>query len=150
MAYDITLPLSPAWTSEQDRYEEIDGVLITHLECHLPAGDGKSDEAFLDLYVGDLPSDTTAEDEAYANYAEIIGWDDEEDEEENPIAEWRFQKKKAFGFSGECEDGSIMLLMCVEIIKGGLLICSVIAKNDDEVSKWAKYVEDNLRVVKEG
>ena len=39
-----------------------------------------------------------------------------------------------------------MLLMCVEILKGGLLICSVIAANDDEVSKWAKFIEDNLKV----
>ena len=145
MTYNISLPLSPAWVSEQDCYDEVDGAVITHMECHLPKGDGKADEAVLDLYVGDLPSDTTAEDEAYANYAEIIGWDDEDDEE-SPIAEWRFQKKKAFGFTGECEDGSIMLLMCVEILKGGLLICSVIAANDDEVSKWAKFIEDNLKV----
>ena len=149
MIYDITLPLSPEWTSEQDRYEEVDGAMITHIECHLPKGDGKSDEALIDLYVGDLPSDTTAEDEAYANYAEIIGWD-EEDEEDTPIAEWRVQQKTAFGFIGECEDGSIMLLMCVEILKGGLLICSVVAPNDDEVSKWAKYVEENIRVRKQG
>ncbi|MBQ9462912.1 MAG: hypothetical protein IJU68_04570 [Bacteroidales bacterium] len=149
MSYDISLPLPPSWTSELDRYEEVDGVIITHMECHLPAKDGKSDEAFLDLYVGDLPSDTTAEDEAFANYAEIIGWDDDDDEE-SPIAEWRFKNKKAFGFSGECEDGSIMLLMCIEILKGSLLICTVVAKNDDEVSKWVKHVEDNLRVKKQG
>ena len=94
-----------------------------------------------------MPADTTAEDEAYANYADIIGWDDE-DEEDNPIAEWGFQRKKAYGFSGECEDGSIMLLMCVEIVKGGLLICSVVAPDDEEVSRWAKYLEENLRVKK--
>ena len=149
MTYDITLPLPSSWTSEQDTYEELDGVLINHMECHLPKPGGQSDEALIDLYVGDLPADTTAEDEAYANYADIIGWD-EEDDEDNPIAEWRFQNKKAFGFSGECEDGSIMLLMCVEIVKGGLLICSVVAPNDDEVSKWAKYVEEKLRVRKQG
>ena len=61
MTYDITLPLSPEWTSEQDRYEEVDGAIITHIECHLPKGDGKSDEALLDIYVGDLPSDTTGQ-----------------------------------------------------------------------------------------
>ena len=60
MTYDISLPLPSGWTAEQDRYEEIDGALITHLECHLPKGDGKSDEALLDIYVGDLPSDTNA------------------------------------------------------------------------------------------
>ena len=107
--------------------------------------DGKSDSAVLDIYVGDMPADTTAEDEAYANYADIIGWDDEDDEE-SPISEWRFKNKKAFGFSGECEDGSIMLLMCVEILKGALLIASIIAPDDEAVGKWAKYIEEKLTV----
>lgn len=145
-SYDITLPLSAPWTAEEERYEEVDGVEITHMECHLPSGDGKSDEALIDLYVGDMPADTTAEDEAYANYVEIIGWDDEVDDEESPIAEWKFKNKTAYGFSGECEDGSIMLLMCVELSKGTLLILSVIAPDDNEVGKWAKYVEDNLKI----
>lgn len=143
--YDILLPLTPDWINEEDRYEEVDGAFITHLECHLPSGDGKSDSAVLDIYVGDMPADTTAEDEAYANYADIIGWDDEDDEE-SPISEWRFKNKKAFGFSGECEDGSIMLLMCVEILKGALLIASIIAPDDDAVGKWAKYIEEKLTV----
>lgn len=143
--YDILLPLTPDWINEEDRYEEVDGAFITHLECHLPSGDGKSDSAVLDIYVGDMPADTTAEDEAYANYADIIGWDDEDDEE-SPISEWRFKNKKAFGFSGECEDGSIMLLMCVEILKGALLIASIIAPDDEAVGKWAKYIEEKLTV----
>ena len=143
--YDILLPLTPEWINEEDRYEEVDGAFITHLECHLPSGDGKSDSAVLDIYVGDMPADTTAEDEAYANYADIIGWDDEDDEE-SPISEWRFKNKKAFGFSGECEDGSIMLLMCAEILKGALLIASIIAPDDDAVGKWAKYIEEKLTV----
>ena len=143
--YDILLPLTPEWINEEDRYEEVDGAFITHLECHLPSGDGKSDSAVLDIYVGDMPADTTAEDEAYANYADIIGWDDEDDEE-SPISEWRFKNKKAFGFSGECEDGSIMLLMCVEILKGALLIASIIAPDDEAVGKWAKYSEEKLTV----
>ena len=143
--YDILLPLTQDWINEEDRYEEVDGAFITHLECHLPSGDGKSDSAVLDIYVGDMPADTTAEDEAYANYADIIGWDDEDDEE-SPISEWRFKNKKAFGFSGECEDGSIMLLMCVEILKGALLIASIIAPDDEAVGKWAKYIEEKLTV----
>ena len=143
--YDILLPLTQEWINEEDRYEEVDGAFITHLECHLPSGDGKSDSAVLDIYVGDMPADTTAEDEAYANYADIIGWDDEDDEE-SPISEWRFKNKKAFGFSGECEDGSIMLLMCVEILKGALLIASIIAPDDEAVGKWAKYIEEKLTV----
>lgn len=144
MRYDITFPLPPSWTSEEDSYEEVDGALITHMECLLPGKDSDTDEAQINIYVGDMPSDTTAEDEAYANYAEIIGWDDDDDED--TIAEWAFQGKKAYGFSGECEDGSIMLLMCMEIVRKGLLILSIVAANDEEVSKWAQYVEANLKV----
>ena len=145
MTYDISLPLSPEWIREEERYEEVENAMITHLECHLPSAQEGKYDAFFDLYVGDLPSDTTAEDEAYANYAEIIGWD-EEDEEEDPIAEWTFKNRKAYGFSGECEDGSIMLLMCMEIVKGGLLICTVIAPDDEAVGKWSKYLEENIKV----
>ena len=144
MRYEINFPLPPSWTSEEDTYEEVDGALITHLECLLPRPGKDDHEALIDIYVGDMPADTTAEDEAYANYAEIIGWDDDDDED--TIAEWRFQGKKAYGFSGECEDGSIMLVMCMEVVRKGLLILSIVAADDDEVSKWAQYVEANLKV----
>ena len=145
MTYDITLPLSPEWIREEERYEEVENAMITHLECHLPSAQEGKYAAFFDLYVGDLPSDTTAEDEAFANYAEIVGWDDDDDEE-SPIAEWKFKHKTAYGFTGECEDGSIMLLMCIEILKGALLIATVIAPDDDAVGKWAKNIEEKLSV----
>ncbi|MBO4671952.1 MAG: hypothetical protein J5640_08975 [Bacteroidales bacterium] len=142
MVYDISLPLPPGWTSEEDRYDEVDGQTITHLECRKPESEGTW---LIDLYVGNMPSDTSAEDEAYANYAEIIGWD-EEDDEEDPIAEWKFQNRTAYGFSGECEDGSIMLLMCLEIKKGTLVILSIVAPDDEAVGKVAKHVEEKLRI----
>lgn len=144
MKYDITLPLPAGWTSELDCYEELDGSMITHLECNLPVGN-EDFEAFLDIYVGAMPADTTAEDQAYANFAEIIGWSDE-DEEESPIVEWRFKGKRSFGFSGECEDGSIMLVITTEILKGALLLCTVIAKTDDDVAKWVQYLDQNLKI----
>lgn len=145
MKYQVTLPLPEGWASEIDEYEEVEGAIITHLQCHLPSKDGKNDESLIDLYVGDMPSDTTAQDEAYANYADIIGWDDDDDED-NPIAEWQFQNRRAYGFSGLCEDESIMLLMCVEIKKGALLIASMIARTDEKLQDLAKYVEYHLRI----
>lgn len=144
MVYDITLPLPAGWTGEEERYDEEFGGIITHLSCEKQEHEGKG-TWLIDVYVGDMPSDTTAEDEAYANYAEIIGWDDDDDEE-NPIAEWKFQKRTAYGFSGECEDSSIMVLMCVEIKKGVLVILCVIAPDDDNAAKLASYVEEKLRV----
>lgn len=145
MKYQATLPLPEGWSSEIDEYEEVEGALITHMQCHLPDPQGKKDGSNIDLYLGDMPSDTTAQDEAYANYADIIGWDDDDDED-NPIAEWQFQNRKAFGFSGICEDESIMLLMCVEIKKGALLIASMTAPDDNSLQELARYVEYHLRI----
>lgn len=140
MRYQVTLQLPDGWQSEQEEYEEVENALITHLECsNAVTGAG------IDIYVGDMPADTTAQDEAYANYADIIGWEDEDDET-NPIAEWKFQNRKAYGFSGMMEDGAVMLLMCVEIKKDALLIASLAAKDDEALQELAKYVEYHLRV----
>ena len=144
MTYSIKLPLPDGWTSEQDQYEEVQNAMITHLECQLKGPKGV--EAAMDLYVGDMPDGTTAEDEAFANYADMIGFEDDDEDEENPIGKWKFQKKDAFGFSGMLEDNSVLLVMCVEIRKGALLIASVVATDDDGLSKWSKYLEEHLSV----
>ena len=144
MTYNLNIPLPEGWTSEIDQYEEVENAVITHLQCHLPDGKGE-DEVLIECYIGDMPSDTTAEDEAYANYADIIGWDDDDDDE-CPIAEWKFQNRRAYGFSGLCENGFPMLFMCTEIRKDVLLIVCVIAPDDDQLSEWSKYVEYHLRV----
>lgn len=148
MDYNVTLPLPQGWACEQDCYEEVAGEMITHLNCHLTPAGSDTAKVAMDIYVGDMPEGTTAEDEAFANYADIIGWDDDEDDDQSPIAEWKFQKKRAFGFSGICEDESVMLVMCVEIKQGVLLIASVVAENDDELSKWAEYLDHHLRISK--
>ena len=145
MNYDISLQLPEGWNSEIEKYEESEGVLITHLEARRTGADGKGGSASVEVFVGDMPADTTAEDEAYANYAEIIGWDGDEDDECS-VAEWKFMGKKAYGFSGECEDGSIMLLMCQEFSKGHLMICTIVAPDDKEVGGLAEYLGTHLRI----
>lgn len=145
MKYQMTLPLPEGWASETEEYEEIEGAPITHLSCNLPDPAGKTDGSCIDLYLGDLPADTTAQDEAFANYTDMVGWDDDDDED-NPIAEWRFQKKRAYGFSALCEDESVMLLMCVEIKQGALLIANLSAPTNEDLQKLAQYVEFHLRV----
>jgi len=144
MIYNLNLPLPEGWVCEQDQYEEVEGAVITHLECHLPDAKG-ADKASIELYIGDMPEDTTAEDEAFANYADIVGWTDDDDND-CPIGEWKFQNRKAYGFSGECENGFLMLFMCSEIRKGALLICCVMAPDEAQLSEWSKYVEYHLRL----
>lgn len=146
MEYNLTFPLPEGWISEEERYEEVEGATITHISCHHPDSQGNADVA-IELYIGDMPEDTSAEDEAFANYADMVGWSDDDDDE-CPIACWQFQNRKAFGFSGESEEGMLMLFMSCEIRKGALLIVCTMAKDEAALSEWSKYVEMKLRLKK--
>ena len=82
------------WISEQETVEDESGALITHFEASCKAGDS------VDIYVGPLPEDTTARDQAMSNYADMVGFDDDDPEDFNPIAKLKFNGKNAFGFDG--------------------------------------------------
>lgn len=144
MSYKITLQLPAEWTSEQDVLKEPDGTVINHLECHLPDDKQENDIAFIDVYVGPMPPETSAQDEALANYANMVGWDDDDDED--PVVEWPFNGKKAYGFEAYCEDESPMRVMCVEVKKGVLCVMSIIAKDDEKLVETIQYVERHLRI----
>ena len=146
MASKITLPLPQQWLVQQDIYtDEQSGEDITHFEAHLPNEKEQKDEAIIDLYVGPMPEDTCAQDEALANYADMIGFDDD-DEDEDPIIEWPFQKKKAYGFEAFCDDESPMRVMCVEIKQHLLAVITIIGKDDEALVDAITLVDHNLRV----
>ena len=92
--YTIHLDLPGGWEKEESTYTEVDGTDVTHIECHLPDDVAKKDLAVVDIYSGLMPSDTTAADEALANYADIVGFDETDPEDFDPIIEWPFAGKK--------------------------------------------------------
>lgn len=143
MAYSITLPLPEKWISETDIYENEEGGHVTHMKCHLP-GVGLNEDGFIDISVGAMPDDTTAADQALSNYAEMVGFDDDDDED--PIIEWMFNNRKAFGFEAYMEDESPIRVMCIEIKQGVLAVISAIAKNEQRLSELLIYIEKNLRI----
>ena len=143
--YNITLDLSGGWEKEESTYTEFDGTEVTHIECHLPDDEAQKDLAVVDIYSGKMPSDTTAADEALANYADIVGFDDSDPEDFDPITEWPFAGKKAYGFEALCEDESPMRLMCVELKKGLLCIMSICAETDEKLIETIELVEKKLR-----
>ena len=146
MAYKITLPLPQGWNCSQETFEDESGAEISHLEAYLPNPAKEADEGLVDVYVGPMPEDTTAADQAFANYADMIGFDDEDSEDEDPIYEWPFNGRKAYGFEAYCEDGSPMRVMCIEIKKGVLCIINTVAQEDKSLVELIKYVEHKLRV----
>ena len=146
MAYDISLRLPQGWVSDLETYLDESGVEITHLSSHLPNDRKQTDEALIDVYVGPMPEDSTAADQALANYADTVGFDEDDPEEFDPIIEWPFGNKKAYGFEAIAEDDSPMRLMCIEIKKGILVILCILAKDDDTLVEAVQLAERGLRL----
>jgi hypothetical protein len=146
MAYDIQLRLPEGWQQETETYEDEGGAEITHLEAHRYNSAAKRDDGYIDIYVGPLPEDTSAEDQALSNYADIVGFGDDDPEDVNPIAAIRFNGKKAYGFDAFFDDESPMMFLSQEV-KSGVLALMMVAGSDDENLKEAlSLVERGLRV----
>lgn len=146
MAYDIQMNLPACWTCEQDTYLDESGYEIAHLEAHLRNDRKQKDEAIIDIYVGDIPEGETAEDQALANYAETVGFYDDDPEDFNPIEKFKFNGKNAYGFSALCEDESPMRFIAQEVRKGILAIFVFSASDEQSVEETRALIERSFRV----
>lgn len=145
MAYEINLKLTDDWKTDLDTYIE-NGGETTHLEAHLPGAPGEPDRILIDIYVGDLPDGETAEDQAFANYAEVIGFDEEDENEESPIVKFKFNGKNAYGFEAETQDNYPMRFFTQEVRKGVLLVVAYYVKSEDLLLSTFELLERNLRI----
>lgn len=143
MAYDIKLPLPIGWTVEQDSYMDESGVEITHIEAHLRNDAKQMDDGLIEIYAGAMPEGETAEDQAYANYAETVGFDDDE---ESPIFQIKFNGKNAWGFDALCNDDSPMRLLSQEVRKGLLAIIVIVAPSEAGIQDLQSLVEHKMRI----
>ena len=146
MAYDIQLRLPEGWQKEMETYEDEGGSEITHLEAHLYNEARKQDEGYIDIYVGPLPEDTTAEDQALSNYADIVGFDDDDPEDFNPIAVIQFNGKKAYGFDAWFEDERPMMFLSQEVKSGILALIMAAGSDDARLKETLALIERNFRV----
>lgn len=131
MAYNMLLRLPDGWTVSYDTLVEEDGSETAYADATGPAGES------VEVYVGEMPEDNDASDQALANYVEMVGFDETDPEDYSPIVQWPFDKKKAYGFEALCEDDSPMRVICVEIKQKVLAVANIIA--DDEASVEAAY-----------
>lgn len=146
MAYDVQLNLPAPWQKEMETYEDEGGVEITHLEAHLYNEATRRDDGYIDIYVGPLPSDTTAQDQALSNYADIVGFDEDDPEDFNPIATIQFHGKKAYGFDAWFEDESPMMFLSQEVRSGVLALILAAGSDDERLKETLSLVERGLRV----
>ena len=142
--FKINLELPQGWKSKFETIE--DGV--SHFEAYLANDRLQTDDAEIDVCVGAMPPETTAQDEAMANYVEVVGFDDDDPEDMDPLTVWPFQNRKAYGFEALCEDDSPMRVMCVEIRSGVLVVMTLIGRTDQILEDITTLVERKLRVGK--
>ena len=144
MAYDVKLRLPEGWLTQTDTYIDESGAEVTHISTNLP---GKTaDQGMMDIYVGAMPEDTTAEDQAFSNYADIVGFDEDDPEDFNPIEKIKFNGKPAFAFEALCEDDSPMRFISQEIKQGVLAILCVAALTDEKLEEFVGLAEKGLRI----
>lgn len=147
--FELQLRLPAPWRVERDDYIDESGAEITHVEAHRYNAGLKRDEAVVDVYVGEMPEDTTAEDQALSNYADIVGFDDDDPEDFNPVSVLKFNGRNAYVFEALCEDDSPMMFISQEIRQGILAIVCVAALDDAALADTVKLVECNLRLRKD-
>lgn len=102
--------------------------------------------ASLQIELGEMPYELTAADQALVNYVDMVGFDDEDDEEYSPLQEWMFNGRKGYGFEAYCEDDRSIRVLCVEPKRGVLLIINVIAANTKAVDSVMEMLERRLRI----
>lgn len=144
--YDVKLNMPSPWRKESETYLDESGAEITHVEAGLYDEKRKEDDAFVDIYVGDMPDDTTAEDQAFSNYADMVGFSEDDPADFNPIEKLMFNGRKAYGFQALCENDSPMMFLSVEIRHGVLAIICVAAADTDKLADAFSAVEKGLRV----
>lgn len=146
MAFDVQLNLPPGWQKDLETYVDETGPEITHLEAHLYNARTLADEGLIDIYVGEMPDGETAEDQAMSNYVDIVGFDDDDPEDFNPVSRIKFNGKSAYSFDALCEDDSPMIFISQEVKKGILAVICCAAKDDRALEYVVQLVERNLRI----
>lgn len=146
MDFDIQFNVPAGWHKEIDIFEDETGAEVTHVEIHKYNAAKKRDDVLGDIYIGEMPEDTDAEDQAFSNYADIVGFEDDDPEDFAPIEKIQFNGKTAYSFEALCEDDSPMKFISQEIKKGVLAIMCVAGANENILDEAFTIIERNMRV----
>lgn len=98
----------------------------------------------IEILTGPFPEGEGPEDEIFANYADMVGFDGDEDEE--VIQTFTFNGRKAYGYSVFCPDERPMNVFCQEPRKGLCVLYTVIAGEDTTLDALMELVERGFRI----
>ena len=144
MIYNTELKLDSSWTVESEIIQDEMGEDITQISAGHSVDKEMHEDCHVEISVGPLPEEITAEDEAFANYVELVGFTD--DEQDNPINKEKFNNKPAYVFEADLEDGSIMRVICTEARKGCLALITLYAIDDEMLNYAHRATEKGLRI----
>lgn len=136
----LTLKLPQEWKQNTETVPGPFGTEEQHAFASDPAG-----RVEIEVSEAEMPQDSTAPDQALTNYVDMVGFDEDDPEDYNPIQEWSFNNRKAFGFQVYCEDESQIRVMCQEHHRGRLAVISVQAPSDKDIEKAVSLLEKSLR-----
>jgi len=137
MKYKPELRLPDGWTVKSNIEKDELGNDAVHIEA-------QSERGMIELVCGDLPEGDTAEDEAFANYAEMVGFEGDEDME--VIQCFNFNCRKAYGFSVYDEDDRPMNVFCQEPKKGVCALFVVTAASEECLDDIMSEAEKAFRL----
>lgn len=100
----------------------------------------------VDVTVGEMPAENTAADQAMTNFLDMVGFDEEDSEDYNPIEVWSFNNRKAYGFDAWLEDETPIRVMCSEPKRGVLCVLSMNAPDSEALASLQNLVERSLRI----
>lgn len=96
----------------------------------------------LSVEMGPMPADSTPQDQAFTNFLDMVGFDDDDPEDYNPIGVCTFNNRKAYGFQAWADEDRRICVLCMEPKKGMLCVVSAIGPDPNQV---LALVEKGLR-----
>lgn len=141
MKYGIQLNLPDGWKGRTSVIgSAADGTEQVSLAATAESG------SFIDIVLGDMPQGETAQDQAFANYMETVGFSEDDPEDYNPIVKLKFNGKPAWGFDAYTEDDRPMRLIAQEVRAGILAVIVFGTPDRDSLVELHIHIERNLRI----
>ncbi len=140
MRYDLQCNLGDGWQSVSNIGKNGFGNESLHIEA------SRSDGSFVNMDFGEMPDGETAQDQAFANYIDMVGFSSDDPEGFDPLAKIKFNGRTAWGFDAYCEDDTPMRLLAQEIRSGMLVVMVFGAPDRDRLVELHQTIERNLRV----
>lgn len=137
----LELQVPEIWNVETEMYSEPDGRECAMIEISAADGDPRS----IIISYGPMPEGSDALLEASGTYEELIGEFDPEPEND-PICEYDFLDKTAYGFETPTEDNLACNFICVGIGCKLLTVLTTAASYED-IDDLLDLVEENIKMV---